>query len=165
MNGVVFYGRIKSGERETYAVAATLREFVDIRTAGEEGCLEIVNDNEKPALAEGQKLLYHFTCGDDGKLHKEYSAADAGDRRGELPRVFSKLKIYGAIARLGAWQTVKAWLESKNVGGLNGWEAFQLAQDVSEDHPLFAPLAEEARRLLGLSAEQFDELLRECILD
>lgn len=165
MNGIVFYGRIKSGNRETYAVAATIRKFVDIYTTEADGCLEIVNDNEKPSLDEGQKLLYRFAAGEDGRLHKTYFAVDARDRRGELPRVFSKLKIYGSIAKIGAWQTIRSWLESKDVDGINGWEAFQLAQDVSEDHPLFAPLAEEARQLLGLSAEQFDSILDECILD
>lgn len=81
------------------------------------------------------------------------------------PRKFSKLKIYGAMASIGAWDRVKGWLETKTVGGLNGWEAFALAQEVSEDHPMFQPLAEEARRLLGLSEEQFAAMLDQCVLE
>lgn len=87
------------------------------------------------------------------------------------PRKFSKLKIYGAIIGLpdangaSAWERVKAWLEAKEIGGVNGWTAFQLAQEISEDHPLFTPLAEEARQLLGLTPTQFDALLNACILE
>lgn len=87
------------------------------------------------------------------------------------PRKFSKLKIYGAIISLpdangtSAWEKVKAWLEAKTISGVNGWMAFQLAQEISEDHPLFAVLADEARQLLGLTQEQFDALLNQCILE
>ncbi len=81
------------------------------------------------------------------------------------PRKFSKLKIYGAIAQLGAWDKVKSWLEAKDINGINGWTAFQLAQEVSEAHELFAPLAEEARTLLGMDAAAFDALLDKCILE
>lgn len=81
------------------------------------------------------------------------------------PRVFSRLKLYGAIAGLGAWDKVKAWLESKELNGMNGWVAFQLAQDLSEDHPLYKVLAEEGRVLLGLTEEQFDAIMDGCILE
>lgn len=87
------------------------------------------------------------------------------------PRKFSKLKIYGAIISLpeangvSAWELVKAWLEQKTIEGINGWMAFQLAQEVSEDHPLFVPLAKEAQELLMLTDEQFAALLDACILE
>ncbi len=81
------------------------------------------------------------------------------------PRQFSKLKIYGAIAQLGAWEKVKAWLEQKDVGGMNGWTAFQLAQEVSESHEMFATLAEEARELLGMDEAAFDAMLDNCVLE
>jgi len=88
-----------------------------------------------------------------------------------VPRKFSKLKIYGAIISLpdangtSAWQKVQTWLEGKTIQGVNGWMAFQLAQEISEDHALFAVLAEEARQLLGLTPEQFETLLNACILE
>jgi len=86
-------------------------------------------------------------------------------------RKFSKLKIYGAIISLpesngtSAWEKVQAWLEAKTINGVNGWMAFQLAQEISEDHPMFSVLADEARQLLGLSIEQFETLLNSCILE
>lgn len=84
---------------------------------------------------------------------------------GPAPRVFSKLKLYAAIASLKAWDTVRQWLEQKSINGLNGWVAFQLAQDISEDNALFVGLAEEARGLLGLTEEQFNALLDNCVLE
>ena len=79
-------------------------------------------------------------------------------------RKFSKLSIYAAITKLNAWPTVQAWLEAKQVDGMNGWMAFQLAQEISDAHPMFKALSEEARVLLGLSQEQFDAMLDACIL-
>ena len=100
----------------------------------------------------------------DDAITRQYAEADIPPEV-KMPRKFSKLKIYGAIAQLGAWDKVKSWLEAKDVGGINGWTAFTLAQEVSESHELFASLAEEARQLLGLTQEQFDALLDKCVLE
>ena len=100
----------------------------------------------------------------DDEITRQYAEADIPAPI-KVPRKFSKLKIYGAIAQLGAWDKVKSWLESKDVGGINGWTAFTLAQEVSESHELFATLAEEARQLLGLDEAAFDAMLDECVLE
>ena len=100
----------------------------------------------------------------DTAITRQYAEADIPPAV-KLPRKFSKLKIYGAIAQLGAWEKVKGWLESKDVGGINGWTAFTLAQEVSESHELFASLAEEARTLLGLDEAAFNAFLDECVLE
>lgn len=81
------------------------------------------------------------------------------------PRKFSKLKVYAAIGKLGAWEKVRTWLEAKDIDGVNGWMAFILAQELSEDNELFAPLAEEARQLLGLTTEEFESILSGCVLE
>ncbi len=81
------------------------------------------------------------------------------------PRKFSKLKVYAAIGKLGAWEKVRAWLEAKEIDGVNGWMAFILAQELSEDNALFTPLAEEARQLLGLSDQEFETILSGCVLE
>ena len=100
----------------------------------------------------------------DTAITRQYAEADIPAPI-KLPRKFSKLKIYGAIAQLGAWEKVKSWLEAKDVGGINGWTAFALAQEVSESHELFATLAEEARTLLGLDEAAFDAMLDNCVLE
>ena len=87
-------------------------------------------------------------------------------------RKFSKLKIYQQVCALEnktnsatTWEAVTTWLRGKTIQGMNGLDAFNFAQEISEDHPLFAAWAEEARVLLELSTEQFETLLAACILE
>ena len=121
--------------------------------------------DEKPAAsADGKVVVATGWTETDDAITRQYEEIDAPPAV-TLPRKFSKLKIYGAIAQLGAWEKVKAWLEQKEVDGVNGWTAFTLAQEVSEDHELFATLAEEARQLLGLDAAAFEALLSSCVLE
>ena len=81
------------------------------------------------------------------------------------PTKYSKLKLYAAITQLGAWDALKAWLESKTINGVNGWTAFLLAQEISDDHPLFAAMYAEALGVIGLTREQGDALLSACKLE
>ena len=121
--------------------------------------------DEKPApSADGKVVVATGWTESETAITRTYEEQDAPPEV-KLPRKFSKLKIYGAIAQLGAWEKVKAWLEAKEVDGVNGWTAFTLAQEVSEDHALFAPLAEEARQLIGLDAAAFEALLSSCVLE
>ena len=121
--------------------------------------------DEKPAPSATNRYVYATGWAEtDDAITRQYAEADI-PAPVKVPRKFSKLKIYGAIAQLGAWEKVKSWLEAKDVGGINGWTAFTLAQEVSESHELFASLAEEARQLLGLTQEQFDAMLDQCVLE
>ena len=121
--------------------------------------------DEAPAPSATNRYVYATGWKEtDDAITRQYAEADI-PAPVKVPRKFSKLKIYGAIAQLGAWDKVKSWLEAKDVGGINGWTAFTLAQEVSESHELFASLAEEARQLLGLTQEQFDAMLDQCVLE
>lgn len=53
------------------------------------------------------------------------------------PPRYSKLKLYVALSRIGKWQALKEWLMTQEVDGLNAWEAFSLAQDLTADNELF----------------------------
>ena len=123
-----------------------------------------VNDDKPAASADGKVVVATGWTESDTAITRQYEEQDAPPEV-KMPRKFSKLKIYGAIAQLGAWEKVKAWLEAKEVDGVNGWTAFTLAQEVSEDHALFAPLAEEARQLIGLDEAAFEALLLSCVLE
>lgn len=121
--------------------------------------------DEKPAPSATNRYVYATGWTEtDTIITRVYAEADIPPEV-KPPRKFSKLKIYGAIAQLGAWDKIKSWLEAKDVGGINGWTAFQLAQEVSESHELFASLAEEARQLLGLTEADFNALLDKCVLE
>jgi hypothetical protein len=121
--------------------------------------------DEAPAPSATNRYVYATGWKEtDTEITRQYAEADIPAPI-KLPRKFSKLKIYGAIAQLGAWDKVKSWLEAKDVGGINGWTAFTLAQEVSESHELFASLAEEARQLLGLDEAAFNAMLDQCVLE
>lgn len=121
--------------------------------------------DEQPAPSATNRYVYATGWKEsETAIMRQYAEADIPEPI-KLPRKFSKLKIYGAIAQLGAWDKVKSWLESKDVGGINGWTAFTLAQEVSESHELFATLAEEARQLLGLDEATFNAMLDQCVLE
>ena len=121
--------------------------------------------DEKPAASASNKVVVATGWAEDETtITRQYAEEDAPEPV-KVPRKFSKLKIYGAISKLGAWEKVRAWLEGKTVDGVNGWIAFQLAQEVSEDNALFSAWAEEARQLLGLTEADFETLLGGCVLD
>ena len=121
--------------------------------------------DEKPVPSATNRYVYATGWKEtDTAITRQYAEADIPAPI-KVPRKFSKLKIYGAIAQLGAWDKVKSWLEAKDVGGINGWTAFTLAQEVSESHELFASLAEEARQLLGLDEAAFNAFLDQCVLE
>ncbi len=121
--------------------------------------------DERPAPSSSNKTVYATGWSEtENCIVRKYSEADVA-RPVKAPRKFSKLKLYGAIAQLGAWEKVQAWLETKDVNGVNGWKAFMLAQEVSEDNEIFASLSEEARELIGLSESEFGELLGKCLLE
>ena len=128
-----------------------------------QGWKRVIDDKPAPS-ADGKVVVATGWTESETAITRTYEEQDAPPEV-KMPRKFSKLKIYGAIAQLGAWEKVKAWLEQKDVDGVNGWTAFTLAQEVSEDHALFAPLAEEARQLIGLDAAAFEALLSSCVLE
>ena len=76
------------------------------------------------------------------------------------PRIFSKLKCYAALKELGCWERVKLWLETSDL-----WDAFILAQNVSEEHPQFVQGLNAIKTTLGLSDEQVETILANCVED
>lgn len=80
------------------------------------------------------------------------------DRRREeeertRPKRYSKLRLYAALSKAGFWEPLVVWLSGQEVGGVNAWTAFQLAQDLTSDHPLFATYLAAAQSALGVDEE------------
>ena len=75
------------------------------------------------------------------------------------PRKFSKLKLYAALAAAGLWDAFENWLKGQTIAGVNGYTAFSLAQELSEDHALFGPLYADVKAALGVSDEQAEAIL------
>lgn len=75
------------------------------------------------------------------------------------PRTFSKLKLYAALSAANLWDVLKAWLEAQTYEGMNAWTAFSLAQELTEDHPMFAAWFSAAKTALGVDDATAEELL------
>ena len=79
------------------------------------------------------------------------------------PRTFSKLKLYAVLSAANLWDALKAWLEAQTYEGMNAWTAFSLAQDLTEDHPMFAKWYSAAKTALGVDDATAEELLARCV--
>ena len=81
------------------------------------------------------------------------------------PRTFSKLKLYAVLSAANLWDALKAWLEAQTCEGMNAWMAFSLAQELTEDHPMFAKWYSAAKTALGVDDATAEELLARCVKD
>lgn len=75
------------------------------------------------------------------------------------PRKFSKLKLYAGLVNAGLWAPFEYWLKGQTIEGVNGYTAFMLAQDLSDDHPLFASLYAAAKSAMGITDEDAERIL------
>lgn len=75
-------------------------------------------------------------------------------------RTFSKFKLFAKIRELGYWTQVKAYLEANDL-----WDAFVLAQVVSEQDAGFIEGLAKVKATLGLTDEQVEAILSACVAD
>ncbi|MBR2839304.1 MAG: hypothetical protein IKE55_11000 [Kiritimatiellae bacterium] len=113
-----------------------------------DGFLPVRKVLPRPEPGPGQKLAWTYAPA-DGEMVKEYF----------LERTFSKLKLYAALASAGLWDALETWLKTQTVNGLNAWTAFQLAQELRDDHPLFASWYAAAKSVLGVTDAEADAIL------
>lgn len=76
------------------------------------------------------------------------------------PPRYSKLKLYVALSQIGKWQALKEWLMTQEVNGLNAWEAFSLAQDLTADNELFNLWIDRAKEALQVDDETAAQVLK-----
>lgn len=100
-------------------------------------------------------LFVETADGVDEAIAKLYAQLEEEDRRREeekaaRPKRYSKLRLYAAIAQTGFWEPLVVWLSSQTVDGVNAWTAFQLAQDLTSDHPLFATFLAQSQSAIGV---------------
>lgn len=81
-------------------------------------------------------------------------------------KVYSKLKIYTNLAVLGKWETLVAWMKEQTLeNGINLYTAYEMAQEISDQHPLFNAYLSQIQELLELTDEEMEVLLPRCIMD
>ena len=75
------------------------------------------------------------------------------------PVKYSRLSIYLMLRDIAKWEAAEAYMKAHGL-----YEPFMFAQEISSDHPLFAAAKSQVAAALGLTEEQIDELLKECVL-
>lgn len=80
------------------------------------------------------------------------------------PTKYSKKAIGDALAHMGYWTQVKAMLQTIEVeNGRTAWDVWSDAAWFLEDDPVFLGALEQAKQALGVTQEQLDAMLRNCI--
>lgn len=74
-------------------------------------------------------------------------------------RTYSKLRLYAALSKEGLWEPLMAWLQQQEVEGMNARTAFDLAQVLSDAHPLFASMLAAAKAALGVDDAAAERIL------
>ena len=74
-------------------------------------------------------------------------------------RTFDKYLLVDALMKAGAWERVKAWLQSMP----DAYDRAVMAPDISEDEPLLADGIAAAKEALGWTDEEVEELLAKCV--
>lgn len=142
---------------EAYATALTVGEKIIIGDG--EGFLPRVKTNEKPSLADGEFLVYHYTkCAD--RIEQEYLLfTDPNDIRLTYPRTFSKLQCVGALIKAGVWEDCKEWITKAGL-----YDLYLAAQNFREDNEWFVLGKAELAAKLGWTDEQIEAVLKKCIV-
>lgn len=126
--------------------------------------------NEKPALEADEEIMYKMSR-DGIVISKEYmkkkiSEDLPADEKITSARKFSKLKLYGICAQLGHWQKLTEWMSGTTTPtGIRLKDAFDYAQELSEDHPLFESYFKLACKSCGISDEEGKMILNQSALD
>ena len=71
---------------------------------------------------------------------------------------YSKRLLYRALLARGVWPRVRALLEESGA-----WEDWTYATTLEADDPLMQSSVEAVRELLGYTAAQMEEMLRQCV--
>ena len=74
-------------------------------------------------------------------------------------RTFDKYLLVDALMKAGAWERVKAWLQSMP----DAYDRAVMAPDISEDEPLLADGIAAAKEAFGWTDADVEELLAKCV--
>lgn len=119
-----------------------------------------VKPPEPPAGKIVSSITYRYDE-EENEVVADYTYEDAP----KPVRVFSKLKLYGALSQAGLWDTFEAWLKTQTINGINAYIAFSLAQDLNDANPLFLGVVQEAKIALGVDDATVNAILDESVQD
>ena len=158
---------VKMNPTEASYLAAGRRKVEDVPPAPDEGCTV-----EPSGWTETDTTLT--------RVYKQVAmpapSPDAGGDQGgtgggrdsDMPptplpigkRIFSKLKLVAALKAADKWVLVKTWLEEKAY-----YDYYLAAQNFAEDNALFGEGRNAIKGYLGMTDEQIETILSQCIAD
>lgn len=118
-----------------------------------------VNASYRPECPEGHRLVPTGRWKvEDNECHQVFDIVPAPVAV-PATRQFSKLKLYAVLARMNLWQPLVEWMQEQTYDGMSAYTAFVLAQDLSEDHPMFSSYLSQAKAALGVDDAAVDTIL------
>lgn len=156
------YVSINDGAETATMANAEYYRFVTLYKGDEcpKGCYPVVKVEPKPEPGVGDELAYTYTI-EGGKAVKRYFLVPKGTRFSK--KLISKLKIYTELAARGMYDTLMEWLSSvETPEGVNMKIAYELANEISLDHPLFTKVFSLACARLGISEYEGYRILNDC---
>ena len=137
-------GGVKLNPSAASYLAAGWKRIVDEPPRPEDGCRV-----EPSGWTEGEAAIT-----------RTYKQVQGAAKPPAGPRVFSKLKLVAALKAADKWVLVKTWLEEKAY-----YDYYLAAQNFAEDNELFVEGKEAIKRYLGMSDEQIEAILSQCVAD
>ena len=111
---------------------------------------------DPPEIPEGQMVASVRYFIENNAVHAEYTYEDAPPPI----RTFSKLRLYAALASMGKWDSLLEWLQTQTLpNGINAYTAFDQANDLTDEHPLFKQWFASAKTALGIDDETAEAVL------
>ena len=154
------YGRIKNGQIEYAPSSLETEDGVKINptkasdlAAGWKKVVDV-----KPTAEAGYRVEVSGCLEDTETVTCVYKVV-AGEAKSGI-RIISKLKLVAALKEADKWVLVKTWLEEKSY-----YDYYLAAQDFAEDNELFVEGREAIKRYLGMSDEQIEAILSQCVAD
>ena len=154
----------KMNPSEASYLAAGWKKVVEESPAPEEGMtVEVSGWTEtETALTRTYKQVPKPAAPEGGQ------GGAGGGRDSDMPsapapvgkRIFSKLKLVAALKAADKWVLVKTWLEEKAY-----YDFYLAAQNFAEDNELFVEGRDAIKRYLGMSDEQIEAILSQCVAD
>ena len=150
----------KMNPSEASYLAAGWKKVADEPPAPEDGCTVEVS-----GWTEGADTLTKVYK--QGAMPAPQGGTGSG-RDSDMPsspapvgkRIFSKLKLVAALKAADKWVLVKTWLEEKAY-----YDYYLAAQNFAEDNELFVEGRTAIKNYLGMTDEQIEAILSQCIAD
>lgn len=153
--GIITYAPAVIHDGDIYNVAPSAADYAAY------GYKPVVDTPPTTPAEEGYHWEARAWTEEDGKIVRLYVQVENPP---PMPRTFSILRLETAIFQMGLTTAFDAFLDSQTVTNEHGQTVplrrfYDRANDLREDHPLFAQYFAAAKTALGITDEQAEAIL------